>query len=1593
MIPVRQDIKAYTIPLLVLLLAVSSGSSAVFVKTPWVNSTYDGEELGYTITYEIESNASELLLVDSLPDGLIFKNSSLPCNLTSGNLTCPLNSTAGSVNITGMVNFTFPDGNLTFGRNLSANKVFLNYTLNGTAYTLYNQSAEVYVKPARLAITSPALVHKNQSFNITLAGYTNESSVLSLNLSGLTAENTSFNLTPGRFSLNLSIRTNASTGEVALINATLTSASVTLNRSVSLKVVPLLRYAVIASKQGTFWRLVESARDSLEWNNTLLSLKLMDGNELNTNNETLEGYDLILMYMVGYKENLYAKIENVTNTSAFIALSTTYYNDLVTVDSTVVKTAQKYADNGGEENTRRLLTYLAVEVLNANETVLPVILVPYGAFHPDYRQGEHPCPSCIFTNLSSYMEWYRSAGKYNASVPTIGIVFYKSYYTSSNLDDVIALIRAIENRGANVIAVTKSSSAVKKFFLNESRSTVDAVITQHSFRYNYWNPDQGLEDLSNISVPWLKAISLYYQSEEKWLNSTQGISTSEIAWQVAMPELDGIIEPTVLSARGSDGRRVVIQDRLDKIVSRALNWAQLKRLNNSEKRIAFIYYNNPPGRDNIRASYLNVPASLEVILNALKKKGYNLGNFSGFNVSINSSHADNSSLLHLLLERGRNIGVWRQMDIDALAQSGRVVLISEEKYRNWFSTLPERLQQQVIEEWGSPPGEQMVFENSSGRYIVIPYVQFGNILLAPEPYRGFLNSEDKTYHNTSLPPNHQYIAFYLWLKKEFNPSAIVHVGTHATVEWTPGKQVGLDNTSWPDALLFDVPHPYIYVMDNVGEGTQAKRRGYSTIIDHLTPALIPGELYGNLSEIYERIDLYRDAKTNNKTLLMQQYREEITQLVKAERLERDLNVTIEGMSDAEFETFLDDLKDYLTELKYENIPYGLHTFSISPAGDSLVTFVMNMLGRDYTDATRQVNSSCEEQCSFELLKAVLINGSDVNQTQIDFLGNVSTNVTAQLELALGYEDLLVNGTSREVDSLLDAFEGRYIKPNMGGDPLRTPEALPTGRNFYSFDPRGIPTTAAWEVGKALTDAFLSDYVARHGTYPRKVSYLLWATETMRHRGIAEAQILYLLGVEPKWKRGRVYDVQLINESQLGRPRIDVVIVTSGLYRDTFTYQLQLLDRAVKLAANASNTSYPNYVRENYLAMKSWLLARGYNSDDAEHLAMARIFSEPPGDYGIRVAAAAEASNTWESTDKIAQLYIQRLGNVYIDGSFYTLSPELFKENLKNTEAALFTRSSNLYGAFDNNDVFQYFGGLSLAISYASGGTRPEMWISNLRDKDNARMESLQDFLNKELRSRLYNPKWIRGMMENGYSGASMFSKTLENLWGWQVVDERMISPEIWDTLYEIYSQDRYGMGMDKWFRDTSPWTKQSLYARMLEAVRKGYWSPSESVKKALAEELQELIEEYGVACCHHTCANPLLDKFIRGLLSVPSAKPISHHSDDSGWDYEPKKLSAMVNGTDADKGENETTSELEEQVEEKAGSAEGFGTEGSQGAPAKSSASTTGESIKGRVMTPEETEEEGTPSSAVPVKAVVVAVGTFSVMGYGFLRLLKRGWL
>jgi len=449
------------------------------------------------------------------------------------------------------------------------------------------------------------------------------------------------------------------------------------------------------------------------------------------------------------------------------------------------------------------------------------------------------------------------------------------------------------------------------------------------------------------------------------------------------------------------------------------------------------------------------------------------------------------------------------------------------------------------------------------------------------------------------------------------------------------------------------------------------------------------------------------------------------------------------------------------------------------------------------------------------------------------------------------------------------LEGKYIPPGSNGDPIRNPDALPTGRDLCTFDERLIPTKEAWEVGKDMADHLLAQRINETGKYPQKIAFLLWSIETSRHQGIMESEIFYLLGVKPIWdKRGRVKTVELISSSELGRPRIDVVVTTSGTYRDMYSSKIKLIDKAVRLAAQSNDTEYPNYVKEDSELIYRASIDAGYNVSEARSLSMARIFSPPPDSYTPGLQNAIPASDTWGDTEKLAELYIDRMSYVYGEEIWGEHLTDLFTQNLDGVEVGVFSRSSNVYGVLDHPMVATYFGGLNLAVKSVSEKA-PDMYINNLREPNNPRVETLSYFLNRELRTRYFNPKWIEGMMEHGYDGTRYMAQFTEDLWVWDVVTPDLITDDMWNQVYDIYAQDKYNLGTKEFFDSNNPYALQSVTARMLEAIRKGYWGPSEDVKTALAEIYQKSVEEYGVTCCHHTCGNPLLQEYMQSILSVP----------------------------------------------------------------------------------------------------------------------------
>ena len=1229
-----------------------------------------------------------------------------------------------------------------------------------------------------------------------------------------------------------------------------------------------------------------------------LKVTLIPPDDLPSN---LSGRDLIFLEMVGAEtaERLAPLLEGPKADGVpIVAIHSEGYDEiLANVDLDDHPAIEEYWNYGGLENMKRLFSYLGAELCDLPIPVEEPVPTPKAyIFHPDSPD--------VFLNTTFYLEWYRNRTDhpYNESRPTIGVM---TYYQDMAAPERTLLFRVLEGNGANVIDIGFSgTSAIKQFFIENGSSMVDAMILTKSFRINYGDPDQGISDLEELNVPVLNGIRMYYETTEEWRGGT-GIYPTEVYMQVAMPEMDGVIEPIVVAGR-NDTLYEPIEDQMEWLADRAIAWAELSRTPNREKKAAIIYYNHGGGKDNLGATYINVPRSLQEILDGLNESGY----------LVEGTVPEERDLVDLMAHQGTNVGTWAPGELDKMVAKGNATLIPEEEYLAWFETISPERQREVIERWGPAPGEIMVYQNENGKYLVIPKLNFGNVILAPQPTRGWLQNSTVLYHNKDIPPHHQYIAFYFWLAQGFDADFIVHLGKHGTQEWTPGKEVGISGDDcWPGILIQDLPVIYPYIVDNIAEGSQAKRRGDAVMITHLTPPIVATGLYGNFTNLAKTAFEYGQVENAS---VKEKYGEEILLQCRDLHLDEDLDVDLEEVSSdpAAFDEFVDELEHYLYDLKNEFMPYGLHTFNRPPKGESLVEMVESMLGQDfkvevafmigyedYPNPSRLDKEEELENCSLALLSEVLLNETSpeeacmrvlsMNVSENETLLPSSENLTLQLEKALVYASGLSSCT-QEMSRFVNASESEYTPPSPADDPIRDPEVLPTGRNFHSISPRNVPTPAAWEVGSALAEDLIGEYRSENnGTYPIKLAIVLWAWATTDH-GVVESEILKLVGAEPVWDSyGGVTDVRLIPLSELGRPRIDVVVVPSGLHRDLFPEKLKLIDRAIRLAANDSETDYPNYVRENAGMIRSDLLASGnYTEEDADYLSASRIFLEAAGTYGPNLDSPVSASDTWEDDSKLGNLFIDRMSYIYGDEvwgsktvtgkSYEAVQTDLYRRNLAEVEAAVHHTNSNLYGFADNDDVYQYMGGIAMAVRTVTGET-PSLYVTDARDKsEDGKVEPLKSFFSRELRSRYFNPKWIEGMQGQGYSGAREMDKFAEYLWGWDVTVPDLVTETMWNEVYDVYVSDKYDMGLKEFFDENNPYAYQVITARMLETSRKEYWHPTEEMKRELAEQFEESESDYGVTCCHHTCGNLFLRDYMEGIITGTEPEKSSSSSASKG---------------------------------------------------------------------------------------------------------------
>lgn len=1116
------------------------------------------------------------------------------------------------------------------------------------------------------------------------------------------------------------------------------------------------------------------------------------------------------------------------------------------MDAAVMKTLHTYYSNGGRANFAEFFCQVNAQVFKQSTRACapPQIFPDAGIYHPDYAGR-------VFSTLDEFLAWKKPTN----GQPVVAILFHQAHFASELtgfLDDTIRRIEAAGALALPIYAPALTNGTVTRLLTptapsgrgagGEGKPFADVLINTQIML----NAEGRHSEFETLGIPVIQAMPYRRGEQADWEKDTAGVTNMDIPFYLAQPEYAGITDPLIAAySRKSDGDIVAIDYQLQSVVNKAMNLSRLRHLPNAEKKTAIFFWNYPPGEKNLGASFLNLPRSMENTLRAIKSAGY-------------ATETPDAPQLTLLLQR-LLAPYYRDGELEPLLRDGLAELMPVAAYRRWFETLPAETREKIIARFGQPEDSAMVVQHQGQAHFVIPRLKLGNTVILPQPPRGEKkdDKEKAIYHSTAAPLNHFYLAAYLWAREVHGAHALVHYGTHGSQEWTPGKERGLSIFDSPYLLLGDVPVIYPYIVDDIGEALQTKRRGRATVISHSTPPFAPAGLHGEINRLHDLLHAWlnmTEGEVRDKT------RDEIVRVTLENRIDRDMAwepARIRG----NFREFADALHIQLHDLALANQPLGLAVFGLPAESDLRLFTVMQMLGKPLIAALQPDDPEEMIVGDYKKLRdtpAWKLLDKHVRQGE-PYTGNAKVGEM----LAKAREYWLNLTQTREMQNFLQALEGRYIPTSYGGDPVKNPDALPTGRNLYGFDPSRVPTQAAWEAGREGTEKLIAQYREKHGEYPKKLAFSLWSVETMRHFGVLEAQAFAALGFKPKWDEGgRVIGIEAIPAVELKRPRVDVVLSATGLYRDHFPNVMRWLAQAAAQAAALNEPDNP--VAAHSREIEARLIARGVEAGQARRMADTRIFSNRSGSYGTGLDDATLASGTWGTgkngkedraagDKKLADLYLSRMQYAYgpDEKEWGSLPPgaaqgvNLYAENLKGVQAALLSRSSNLYGMLTTDDPFQYLGGIGLAVRSLTGKS-PELYISNLRESGAPKIETAAGFLAKELKTRQFHPGWIEAMKKEGYSGALNMLDAVNNLWGWQAVAPETVRNDQWDELKAVYVDDKYKLGMKNWFERNHPHAQAQMIERMLEAARKGYWQTDAKSLKALAQRYRELARRFDV---------------------------------------------------------------------------------------------------------------------------------------------------
>jgi cobaltochelatase CobN len=1131
----------------------------------------------------------------------------------------------------------------------------------------------------------------------------------------------------------------------------------------------------------------------------------------------LESADLIVARILGSPQDLcsgFWRIKDIGKPMIVLGGEQTPSAELMeqsTVPIGVAADAHVYLAEGGPANLAQLHAFLSDTVLLTGEGFEPPAVLPEWGLAARPEELE------------------------NSTKPRIGVLYYRAHEASGNSGFAHSLANAIDATGEAVGVPIFSSSlraAPDELFAELSRLDALIVTVLAAGGTKPGTVSAGGDDeswdvarMKALDIPILQGLCLT-SSHEEWEASDEGVTPLDSANQIAIPEFDGriITAPFSFKEIDEDGlpRYVAHDERSARVAGIAIAHARLRHLPAADKKIVLMLSAYPTKHSRVgNAVGLDTPASTIRLLREMRDAGYDLGEpgtVPGLEMDDLTEAGD--ALIHALIAAGGQDEEW----LTQVQLTESHVRIPAEQYRGWFENFHPDLRDAMLEAWGPAPGKLFVNDD---REIVLATIRAGNVILMIQPPRGYGENPVAIYHDPDMAPSHHYLAAYRWVEEAFGAHAVVHLGKHGSMEWLPGKNAALSAACGTDAAIGNLPLIYPFLVNDPGEGAQAKRRAHATIVDHLIPPMARAESYGDIAKLEQLLDEYANIAAMDPAKLPA-IRSQIWTHMRAAEMHRDLGLD-DIPDEADFDDFIFNVDGWLCEIKDAQIRDGLHVLGQAPQGEARVNLVLSILrasqiwggdagavpglraalGLKEGDGHIVAIDQIEEQARALVLA---MEDADWDVATARTLTDVP-DVVRVLEFAATEVVPRLAQTTDELDHVLHALNGGFIPAGPSGSPLRgLVNVLPTGRNFYTVDPKAVPSRLAWETGRAMADSLIERHLADTGEYPKSVGLSVWGTSAMRTSGDDIAEVLALIGVEPEWDEAsrRVNGLRIVPLEDLNRPRIDVTVRISGFFRDAFPHVISILDDAIRQVAELDEPDEKNYVRAHAQA------------DLAEHgderRSTTRIFGSKPGSYGAGILQVIEAGN-WKNDDDLAEVYTAWGGFAYgrdLDGA---PASDDMRANYRRIAVAAKNIDTREHDIADSDDYFQYHGGM-VATVRALTGQDPKAYVGDSTSPDAVRTRTLQEETIRVFRARVVNPRWIGAMQRHGYKGAFELAATVDYLFGFDATTG-VVHDWMYETLANEYVLDEVNQAFMK---KSNPWALRGIIERLNEAADRDLWA-------------------------------------------------------------------------------------------------------------------------------------------------------------------------